>query len=150
MPFTVPASPQLPFEADEAINIPSLPIADSVSIPDISDSDSEEEASQHDPDIELTPKRDLDPYPASTSFQQPKWAQQLIEAAGDDAGDPYDKRKMRSQYHKESVALSHTYPLLPERCFMMLGSNPQSFKEAFHDPRWQATMDEDFDSLHDN
>ena len=33
---------------------------------------------------------------------------------------------------------------------MMLESNPQSFKEAFHDPIWQETMDEQFASLHDN
>ena len=55
-----------------------------------------------------------------------------------------------SQYQKESVALSHTDPILPERCFMMLGLDHQSFKEAFHDPRWQEAMDEEFDSLHDN
>ena len=33
---------------------------------------------------------------------------------------------------------------------MMLGLDPQTFKEAFHDPRWQATMDEEFDLLHYN
>ena len=33
---------------------------------------------------------------------------------------------------------------------MMLGSDPQSFREACHDPRWQASMDEEFDLLHDN
>ena len=33
---------------------------------------------------------------------------------------------------------------------MMLGSDPQTFKEDFHDPRWQVAMDEKFDSLHDN
>ena len=32
----------------------------------------------------------------------------------------------------------------------MLGSDPISFKEDFHDPRWQVAMDEEFDSLHDN
>ena len=32
----------------------------------------------------------------------------------------------------------------------MLGSDPQSFKEACHDPRWQVAMDEEFDFLHDN
>ena len=32
----------------------------------------------------------------------------------------------------------------------MLGLDPQSFREAFHDPRWQESMDEEFDSLHDN
>ena len=57
---------------------------------------------------------------------------------------------MRSQYQKENVALSHIDPLLAERCFMMLGSDPQSFREACHDPRWQAAMDEEFDSLHDS
>ena len=33
---------------------------------------------------------------------------------------------------------------------MMLGLDPQSFREAFHDPRWKTTMDEEFDSIHDN
>ena len=74
MPFLVPASSQLPFEADEGINIPSLPIVVLVLNPDISNSDSEEESSQFDLDIELTTQRDLDPNPASTSFLQPKWA----------------------------------------------------------------------------
>ena len=32
---------------------------------------------------------------------------------------------------------------------MMMGLDPQTFKEAFHDPRWKATMDEEFDSLQD-
>ena len=64
--------------------------------------------------------------------------------------DPDDKRRMRSQYQKESVALSHRDPLLVERCFMMLGLDPQSFREDFHDPRWKESMDEEFDSLHDN
>ena len=69
MPYTVPASPQLSFEFDEGINIPSLPIVVPVSNPDISNLDSEEESSQYDLDIELTPQRDLDLDPASTSFQ---------------------------------------------------------------------------------
>ena len=68
MPFLGPRNAQLPFEADEGINIPSLPIAVLVLNPDISDSDSEDESSQFDPDIELTTQRDLDPNPASTSF----------------------------------------------------------------------------------
>ena len=33
---------------------------------------------------------------------------------------------------------------------MMLGLYPQSFKESFHDLRWKASMDEEFDSLHEN
>ena len=68
IPYTILASPHLLFKADECIKIPSFPIANSVSIPDISDSDSEEESSHHDPDIEIRPQRDLDPDPTSTSF----------------------------------------------------------------------------------
>ena len=68
MPYTVPTSPQLSFEADEGINIPSLPIAVPISNPEISNSDSEEESSQYDPDIELSTQRDLDLDQASTSF----------------------------------------------------------------------------------
>ena len=45
MPFLVLAISQLPFEADEGINIHPLPIAISVLNPDISYSDSEEESS---------------------------------------------------------------------------------------------------------
>ena len=72
------------------------------------------------------------------------------QAAGDGAGDPNDKRRMRSQYQKKSAALYHTDPILAERCFMMLGLDPQSFREDFHDPRWHPSMNEEFDSLHDN
>ena len=79
---------------------------------------------------------DLDLYLALTSFHQPKWAQQLIEEAGNGAVDPHDKRRMRSQYQKVNVALSQIDLLLPERFFLMLESDPQTFKEAFHDPRW--------------
>ena len=68
MPYTVPTSPKLSFEADEGVNIPSLPITVSILNLDISNSDSEEESSQCDPDIELTTQRYLDPYPISTSF----------------------------------------------------------------------------------
>ena len=32
----------------------------------------------------------------------------------------------------------------------MFGSDPQTFKEAWHDPRWKEAMDEEFDSLQDN
>ena len=98
MPFIVPTSPQLPFKANEGINIPSLPITDSHSIPGTSYPDSEEEAFKYDLDIELTPQRDLDLDIASTLFQQPRLPQPLIEASKDDVGDPYDKIKTRSQY----------------------------------------------------
>ena len=68
LPFLVPASSHLPFEVDEGINIPSLPIAVSVLNPNSYDSYSEEESSQYDPYIKLTTKRDLDQVPTFTSF----------------------------------------------------------------------------------
>ena len=101
-----------------------LLIVDTDLLSNISDSDSKEEEDQHDSNIEFTPQRDIDRDPTSASSQQPKWVQQLIEEAGDCAGDSNDKRRTRSQYQKENVALSHIYPILPERCFMMLGSDP--------------------------
>ena len=33
---------------------------------------------------------------------------------------------------------------------MMVGSDPQSYKKACHDPRWQAAMDEEYESLQNN
>ena len=65
IPFSVPTSSQLPFKDDEGIKIPSLPIAVSVLNPDISDSDSEEESSYFDPDIDIKTQRDLDPDPTA-------------------------------------------------------------------------------------
>ena len=69
MPYIVPTQPQLLFKEDKGINIPLLPIADTVLFPDISDSDSEEEEHQHDPDIEIATQIYLDLDPASTPFQ---------------------------------------------------------------------------------
>ena len=100
MPYSDPVQPRLLFEADKGIKTPLLPIADTNLLSNISYSDSEEEKDQHDFDIELTPQRYLDLDPTSTSFKQPKWAQRLIEAARNGAGDPDDKRRTRSQYQK--------------------------------------------------
>ena len=74
IPYSDPVQPQLLFEADKGINIPLLPIADTILLPNISYSNSEEEEHQHDQDIELTSQSDLDPYLTSTSFKKPKRA----------------------------------------------------------------------------
>ena len=116
----------------------------------MSDSYSNEEEDQHDLDIEITPQEDIDLDPASIPTQQRKWAHKLIKAVGDVVGNLDDRRRKRSHYQNDHVSLSHTDPLLPERRFMMMGLDPQTFKEACHDPIWQATMDEEFDSLQDN
>ena len=54
---------------------------------------------QHDLDIEIVPQDDLNLDPSPILNQKPKWAQKLIEAARNGAGNPDDRRRMRSQYH---------------------------------------------------
>ena len=75
----------------------------------------DDEEYRHDIDIEFTPQENLDIYMTSIPSQQPKWAQKLSKAAREVVGNPDDRRRMRSQYHNEYVALSHIDPLLPER-----------------------------------
>ena len=69
----------------------------------------DEEQNQHYLDIEIVPQDD--PNPAPILNQKTKWDENIIEAARSDAGDPDDRRKMRSQYQNEYVALSHTAAL---------------------------------------
>ena len=80
----------------------------------------------------------------------PKWAQKLIKVVGNMNGGPSYKRRTRSRFQDENLALCHTDPLLPERCYMMMGSDLKFYKEAFHDPRWKDSMDEEYESLRNN
>ena len=91
-----------------------------------------EEQDQHDLDIEIVPQDDPYPYPTPILNQKPKWVENLIEAAENDAGDLHDRIKKGSRYHKECVALSHTASLptkwcnkLPQRCYLMISNDPQ-------------------------
>ena len=70
-----------------------------------------EEQYQHDLDIDIVPQDDVDPYPTPIPNQNPKWDKNLTNAARNDVGDLDDKRRMRSQYQSEYVALSHTASL---------------------------------------
>ena len=38
-------------------------------------------------------------------------------------------------------------PMFAEKCYLMVESDPQTYEEAAGDPRWQASMKEDFSSL---
>lgn len=89
----------------KGIKSPLLPIADTDILSNISDS--EEEKDQHNSDIKPTLQRDLDPNPASTSFQQPKWAQLLIETAKNGVGDPDDKNTKVSISKRECCIVPH-------------------------------------------
>ena len=81
--------------------------------PNISVSEDEEQ-DQHDIYIEivLQDELDLDPYPIPN--QKPKWVENLIEENGNVVGYTNDRRRMRSQYQNEHVALSHTVSLPTE------------------------------------
>ena len=68
------------------------------------------------------------------SPSRPKWAEKIIQAVGESVGNPLEPRKTRSQFHNASHA-SEIY--FAEHCYMMIRSDPHSYQEYFHDPRWQ-------------
>ena len=91
----------------------------------------DEEQDQHDLDIDIVPQDDLDPYPSPILNQKPKCIENLIEVARNDDGDTYDRRKTRSQYHNEYVALSHIASLPtnwcnkhPRRFYLLVENDP--------------------------
>ena len=77
-----------PSEAQEGITTLPLPFDDD-DLLHFSDSD-EEDQDLHDPVIKVEPHEILYPDPVSIPNQRPKprWAQKLIESAGNGAGNP--------------------------------------------------------------
>ena len=70
-----------------------------------------------------------------------------IHAAGELAGNPCDTRRTRYQF--ESV-LCVKYPLFAEKCYLMVESDPHTYEDVAHDPRWKTAMKEEFSSLQKN
>ena len=77
---------------------------------------------------------DEDEISVDYSPSRPKWHEKSIQVVEDLAGNPLDRRKTRSQFHNASYA-SEIY--LAEHCYIMIGSDPQSYQEYFHDPMWK-------------
>ena len=75
---------------------------------------------------------------------RPKWVEKTIQAAGDLVGDPLDYRNTRSQFHNDFSTCDSD---IPERLFMMVGSDILPYEEASHDPIWNTSMQEYFKSL---
>ena len=96
LPYSDPVQSQLSFER-EGKNSLSSPFVDNYMLYKISVSEDEEQ-DQHDLDIEIVPQDDPYPDPTPLLNQKPKRVEKLIEEVGNDAGDPYDRRKIRSQY----------------------------------------------------
>ena len=118
-------------KAQEGINTLPFPFDDDI-LSHVSNSD-EEEQDQHDLDIENVPHENLylDLTPIPNQWPKPKWAQNLIEAAGDGVGNPKDRRTTRPQYQNENVSLSHIASLSTEWCnklpgngYLMIANDP--------------------------
>ena len=139
-------------EAQGGINTLPFPFDDDI-LSHVSDSDDEEQ-DQHDLDIEVVPHEnlDLDLAPIPNQWPKPKWAQKLIEAIGNGAGNPDYRRRTWSQYQDEHVTLSHTTSLPTEWCNKILGkcylmiTNDQPFglhkkkiDHSFHPPERRNT-----------
>ena len=78
-----------PSEAQESITTLPKPFDDDI-LSHVSESNlDEEEQDQHDLDIEVVPHENLDrdAAPIPNQWPKPKWAQKLIEAVGDGAGN---------------------------------------------------------------
>ena len=88
-------------------------------------------------DYDIYDNDDFIAYPDSPT--RPKWASKTIHGAGELAGNPSDTRRTRSQF--ENV-LCVKDPLFAEKCYLMVESNPQTYEDSEHDPRWQITMKE--------
>ena len=95
----------------------------------------EEEPYKNDLGIEDEPQEILDPNLASIKNQRPnpRWAQNLIDAARNGAGNLEDRRRTRSQYQNEhvSLSLSDSFPIewckkLPGKFYKMI-ENDQLF-----------------------
>ena len=55
------------------------------------------------------------------SPSRPKWAEKIIQAAGELASNPHEPRKIRSQTSNASFASDSA---LDEHCYMVLGYDP--------------------------
>ena len=80
----------------------------------------------------------------------PKWAKKTLTFVGTNIGNPVDPRRTRSYFQRTGIALSCHDFLLSKTCYLMIGSDPMSYYHARKDPRWQAAMDEEFNSLRKN
>jgi hypothetical protein len=65
-------------------------------------------------------------------------------------GDPVDPWRTRSQFVEPLQDITTMEPFLPIYCYMVLGSNPQSYAKDEGNPHWEETMKEEYNSLMEN
>ena len=112
-----------PVAAHEGITISPPIFDDDDDVLQVSDLD-EEYHIQHDPVIETESQEILysNPVPIPNQNPKPKWDQMLLDAVESGVGVPEDKRRTRSQYQNDHVALSLTEwcNKVPGQCYFMM------------------------------
>ena len=58
------------------------------------------------------------------SPSRPKWAETIVQAVGEMAGNPQEPRKTKSQTSKDYFASDRA---LAEHCYMMISSHPHRY-----------------------
>jgi hypothetical protein len=120
--------------------------------PDISD----DESTHSDHGSDLSSESDSEDDEQMMSMQMlshhrcPSGHRPPYRQAGDLVGDPTDQRRMRSQFEDPPHALTTTEPVMPMHCYMVLASDLQTYAEAAGNPFWEATMQEEYNSLLEN
>ena len=71
-----------------------------------------------------------------------KWVANIIHAARELARNPNDPRRTRSQFESAPCMKD---PMFAEKCYLMVESDPQTYEDAAHDPRWKTTMKDGYD-----
>ena len=103
--YSAPVQPQLPFERGGKTILPTPFTYDNVSI-NVSYSESEvEDPIESVYEIEDEFHNDPYPNPIPTPNPRPKWAQKVIEVAGNMTREPSDMRRTRSHFQKENLPL---------------------------------------------
>ena len=80
----------------------------------------------------------------------PKWAEKTLSSAELDIGNPVNPRRTWFDFQRAGISLSCNDSLLSKTYYMIIGSDPKFYYHARNDPRWQAAMDEEFNSLRKN
>ena len=80
----------------------------------------------------------------------PTWARQTLSSVGDNIGKLDDPRRTWSNFQRIGIALSCPDYLLSKYCYLMIILDANSYYHSWKDPRWQAAMHEEMNSLQKN
>ena len=80
----------------------------------------------------------LDEISVDESPSRPKWDEKIIQAAWELDRNPQEPRKTRSQTSNASFASDSA---IAEHCYILIGSDPQTYQQACNDPIWKTTME---------